>query len=262
MDSPRTPAAGLAERMKAYENRYRVEIPRRLHTVIRVDGRGFSSYLRHADRPYDIRVMAAMDAAAEALCNDISGALLAFTQSDEVSVLLLDRAPISHPWFGGVTAKMLSIAAAGATRAFNAAYGRSKGAMFDARVFTLPDATEAMNYLIWRQRDTIRNSIAMTAQAHFSHRRLNGIDTVGMRALLLAEKGIDWAKLPEEFRRGRLTTRCTGEREIAYTDKRTGNRLTGKALRSWWATGPAPSFTAAPDGALASLIPGATEAIA
>ncbi|MFG2001727.1 tRNA(His) guanylyltransferase Thg1 family protein [Spirillospora sp. NPDC048911] len=72
--------------MKSYEAVTRSVLPRRTYTLCRVDGRSFHSFLRHADRPFDDAVMAAMDAVAEALCSEMSGAVFAFTQSDECSV--------------------------------------------------------------------------------------------------------------------------------------------------------------------------------
>ncbi|MEU4825115.1 tRNA(His) guanylyltransferase Thg1 family protein [Actinomadura sp. NPDC023710] len=94
--------------MKAYEQVTRMVVPRRTYTIVRVDGRSFHSFLRHADRPFDDAVMAAMNAVAEALCADMSGAVFAFTQSDECSVLLTDFTGTgTEPWFGGVVQKMV-----------------------------------------------------------------------------------------------------------------------------------------------------------
>ena len=83
----------LGDRMKAdYENRMRCFLPRRTYTLLRVDGKSFHSYTRGCGRPFDAELMADMDAAAQALCENITGAQLAFVQSDEISVLLTDFA--------------------------------------------------------------------------------------------------------------------------------------------------------------------------
>ncbi|WP_338743068.1 tRNA(His) guanylyltransferase Thg1 family protein [Actinomadura luteofluorescens] len=252
----------LGDRMKAYEQATRMILPRRTYTVIRVDGRSFHSFLRHAERPFDDAVMAAMNAVAEALCAEMSGAVFAFTQSDECSVLLSDFAGTgTEPWFGGVIQKMASVAASTATVAFNDAYVPASGASpvsratFDARVFTIPGQVDVANYFLWRQRDAVRNSISMAAQAHFSHKRLHKIGTGEMQELLWSEAGVNWNDYPAGSKRGRVTVRRTGERPVSYTDRRTGDQVTTTAIRSWWETGAAPHFTANPGDWLAETVP-------
>lgn len=251
-----TDNTALGDRMKRYEATYRALLPRRTYTIIRVDGRSFHQYLRGEAKPFDEAFMADMDAVAEALCQEISGAAFAYTQSDEISVLVTDFGSLNtEPWFGGVVAKQLSISAALATAVLNE---RRPGrrALFDARVFTLSDPVEVANYFIWRQRDAVRNSIAMAAQAHFSHKRLHGVSTGGMQELLWSEAGINWNDYPGGCKRGRIAQRHTGERETTYTDKRTQQPATVMAMRSWWTSTPAPHFTAAPRGSwLVDAIP-------
>jgi tRNA(His) guanylyltransferase len=248
----------LGDRMKRYEAVTRAVLPRRTYSVLRVDGKTFSSFLRHAKKPYDDSVMAAMDQVGKALCEEMSGSVFAFTQSDECSVLLTDfDAPGTQPWFGGVVQKIVSIAASVATVAFNEAYATEHGnrALFDARVFTIPDPVEVANYFLWRQRDCVRNSITMAAQAKFSHKQLHGVSTNEMQDRLFLEHGINWNDYPAGCKRGRVTVRETGEREVSYVDKRGGEQVDTTAVRSWWETQGAPHFTAAEDGWLAETIP-------
>jgi tRNA(His) 5'-end guanylyltransferase len=65
-------------------------------------------------------------------------------------------------------------------------------AYFDARVFTIPDRIEVMNYFIWRNQDCSRNSVSMVAQANFSHKELQGKSTTEMHEMLHAKK-VNWA---------------------------------------------------------------------
>lgn len=245
----------FGDRMKVYEAAYRFVLPRRTYTLLRLDGRAFHTYLRGASKPFDEQFMADMDAVAVALCAEISGSVFAYTQSDEISVLVTDFASEqTEPWFGGVVAKQLSISAALATAVLNE---RRPGrrALFDSRVFTLSDPVEVANYFLWRQRDAVRNSIAMAAQAHFPHRRLHGVSTGGMQELLWSEAGVNWNDYPDGCKRGRVTVRRTGERPVDYVDKRTGKAVSVTATRSWWETSVAPHFTTKPSGWLADTIP-------
>jgi tRNA(His) guanylyltransferase len=147
------------------------------------------------------------------------------------------------------------VSAAAATATAALCRRREGGPTFDARVFTLPDPVEVANYLIWRQRDCVRNSITMAAQAQFSHRRLHGVNGNQMQELLFQEKGINWNDYPDGAKRGRVTVRCTGEREVTFTHKRTQEVETVVAMRSWWEIRAAPHFTTEPDGFLAGIIP-------
>jgi len=250
-----TDSTALGDRMKRYEAAYRAVLPRRTYTLLRVDIRAAHSYLRGADKPFDGQFITDMNHVAEALCNEITGSVFAYTQSDEISLLVTDFATEqTEPWFGGVTAKWLSISAALATAVLNERRPGAR-ALFDARVFTLSDPVEVANYFLWRQRDAVRNSIAMAAQAHFSHKRLHGVSANGMQELLFTEAGINWNDYPTDVKRGRVTLRKTGQRLIEYTDKRTGQRNATIAMRTWWETSGAPHFTTEPGSWLAQTVP-------
>jgi tRNA(His) 5'-end guanylyltransferase len=137
----------LGRRMKEnYEDRYRFYLPRRTYSICRVDGKSFHNYTRNCQKPFDEALMADMDRTAIHLCQNIQGAIFAYTQSDEISLLLTDfETEATDAWFHGNLQKMVSISASMATAAFNAAAQQSsygKGlALFDSRVFVIPDPT-------------------------------------------------------------------------------------------------------------------------
>jgi tRNA(His) guanylyltransferase len=255
----------LGDRMKRYEAATRAVLPRRTHTIIRVDGRAFHTLLRDADRPFDTAVMAAMDEVGKTLCAEASGSAFAFAQSDECSVLLTDFA--SHgtePWYAGNVQKLASVAASAATAAFNATYpahtsrGSRDGyprALFDARVFTIPDRWEVANYFLWRQRDCVRNSVTMAAQTYFSHNRLHGVSTDQMQELLWSEHQVNWNDYPAGAKRGRVIVRETGSDTITYTDRRTDTEHRKDVIRSWWKAEGASRFVAEPGTWLDDVIP-------
>jgi tRNA(His) guanylyltransferase len=238
----------LGDRMKGYEAVTRSVLPRRTYTVIRVDGRAFHSYLRHADKPFDRKFTDDMDKVMTALCKEVSGTVFGYSQSDEVSLLLADFGSVdTEPWFGGNVQKMVSVSAAVATLAM--------GAQFDSRVFTIPSQVEVANYFIWRQRDAVRNSVSMAAQAHFSHKSLHGLNGNQMQEKLFTEKDINWDDYPERVKRGSI---CVKEAELAvvsYTDKRSGEEQETTAIRTSWVAQDAPHFTADEFSFLPGMIP-------
>ena len=206
----------LGERMKSqYEHRARYFLPRRTYTIVRVDGKAFHSYTRGCERPFDACLIADMNSTAVALCEQLQGSQWAYVQSDEISVLLTDFDRITtEAWFDGNVQKMASIAAATATAEFNAVRRAMPGsrhrAMFDARVFTIPDPVEVENYFVWRQQDATRNSIQMVAQTLYSQKELHGKNVNEQQEMIFA-RGINWNDYPEGCKRGRV---------IAYRETR------------------------------------------
>ena len=182
----------LGDRMKSsYENRTKYYLPRRTYTIIRIDGKAFHTYTRGLERPFDLKLISDMDETAAFLCKNIQGAKLAFVQSDEISILLTDFETINiDAWFDGNIQKIVSVSASIATAKFSE-LRPGKIAMFDSRVFSIPSKTEVMNYFIWRQQDTVRNSISSVAQYLYSPKELHGKNTDQMQELCF-QKGINW----------------------------------------------------------------------
>jgi tRNA(His) guanylyltransferase len=203
----------LGDRMKQfYETRTETFLPRRIPAIIRVDGKAFHSFTRGMERPFSELLRTSMYFTAQELCKGIQGAILAYTQSDEISILLTDFQSIqSSAWFDYRVEKMVSVAASIATAAFNYAFQLNDydnlyadkywKALFDARVISLPKE-EVNNYFIWRQLDAIRNAVQSVGQAHFSHAQLHGMDCDDIRIKLFEEKDINFDDLPTALRRG------------------------------------------------------------
>lgn len=153
----------IGDRMKIYEAASASILVKRMPAIIRVDGRAFHTFTRTFARPFDVDIETAMESVAHALCEEVQGAKLAYTQSDEVSVLVTDYDTIqTQPWLGGSIQKIASIAAAVATSAFTKQLlwagllkQEQRWPQFDARVFNIP-REDVVNYFIWRQQDASR----------------------------------------------------------------------------------------------------------
>jgi tRNA(His) guanylyltransferase len=222
----------LGDRMKQrYEDRMRFSLPRRTYAIIRADGKAFHTFTQDCERPFDAKLHGAMVAAAQALVNEAHGANFAYQQSDEISVLLTDFAkPETEAWFDGNLQKIVSVAASTVTAAFNAAYG-SLNALFDARVFVIPDPVEVENYFIWRQKDAVKNSIQSVARYHYSHKQLHGKSLGEMHEMLHA-KGFNWATgVAEHFKNGTIVDDDTWLAAPVFTQER--HVLTQIVPRQW-----------------------------
>lgn len=178
----------LGSRMKDYEAVSRPFLTKRVPVVIRVDGKAFHTFTRQFDRPFDERIMDAMETAARLTAEEMQGFKLAYVQSDEASFLLTDYDDIkTQGWFGYNMNKLVSLAASYMTVYFNRAISVHLSPMtipvFDARAFNVPE-NDLANYLLWRRMDWDRNSISMYAQANFSHKELHGKNRQDMHEML------------------------------------------------------------------------------
>lgn len=215
----KTSKDGLGDRMKTYEAVTQMVLPRRTYAILRLDGRAFHSLVKKmkAEKPFDMKLMDLMNRTAKYLCENIQGVQFAYVQSDEISLLLTDFEKVdTQSWFGGNVQKMVSISAAMATSFFQTKLifggfnldwdNGAPFAMFDSRVFIIPDPVEVYNCFLWRVRDWERNSIQMLSRSIYSHKDLQGKRREDMHEML-HKKDKNWAKLPDEIKRGRIIQR-------------------------------------------------------
>ena len=226
----------LGTRMKEfYEGVPKTQLVRRMPVAIRIDGKAFHTFTRGFQKPFDEVLGRAMRETMKYLCENIQGCVLGYTQSDEITLILVDYQSLnSCAWFDYEVQKMCSIAASMATMAFNKFFTKNvnyfemthehddtineycttlvnaaeKGAMFDARCFNIPKE-EVCNLIYWRQLDATRNSIQMVGQANFSHKELQKKSCNMIQEMLFAEKGINWNDYPTHLKRGSCCIKTT-----------------------------------------------------
>ena len=200
----------MGERFKAYEKVSDHYLTRRVPVILRVDGRAFHTVTRNMARPFDLTFMDAMVKTTFELCQEAQGCKFAYVQSDEISLLLTDWDKLdTEGWFGYRINKMNSIASCVAANTF---YGYMGGnsVEFDSRAFSVPKE-DVCNYFLWRQRDATRNSISMVAQANFSHKELQGLNSNQLQDKLFLERGINWNDLPGDQKRGTAIYKVEGK---------------------------------------------------
>lgn len=231
----------LGTRMKTfYEAIPKTYLMRRTPVAIRIDGKAFHTFTRGFQKPFDEVLGNAMVRTMEHLCRNIQGCVFGYTQSDEITLLLVDYKNLnSSAWFDYQVQKMCSISAAMATMAFNEAFQKEvhefhnehcqvddylgycsphwdseeneklygiyckklRTAMFDARVFNIPK-DEATNLVYWRQVDATRNSIQMAGRAYFSHSALDEKSCSDIQDMLHEHCDINWNNYPTRWKRG------------------------------------------------------------
>lgn len=232
----------LGKRMKEfYEVIPKTKLMRRTPVAIRIDGKAFHTFTRGFQKPFDEILMRSMQETMKYLCENIQGCVFGYTQSDEITLILIDYQKFtSSAWFDYEVQKMCSIAASMATMAFNKFFAKNvdiynstppifadpqaniylaaaeKGAMFDARCFNIPKE-EVANLIYWRQLDATRNSIQMVGQANFSHSELQNKSCNMIQDMLLTQKDINWNDFPVDCKRGAACIKVSTEVNIAGT---------------------------------------------
>jgi len=260
----------LGDRMKEYyEDRTRYLLPRRTYTIIRIDGKAFHTYTHGLTRPFDMGLIEDMDATACYLCKNIQGAKMGFVQSDEISIVMTDFDKINtSAWFDGNLQKIASIAASLATAKFNELrfmryaevvgtedheyvdFSQCKLATFDARVFTIPSKIEVANMLIWRQQDTVRNSISSVAQYWYpNHKDLEFKSTADMQEMI-HEKGDNWNNYDAKLKRGRFIFKKEVQLETPFIGIEFAQN---SYVRNTWVSEECPIFTQEPDFLLSRI---------
>ena len=112
--------SALAKRMKKYEAVPKNTLMRRTPVIIRVDGRAFHTFTKGFQKPFDDVLVRVMQDTMKYLCENIQGCVFGYTQSDEITLILIDYKKLnSEAWFDYEVQKMCSIVASMATMAFN-----------------------------------------------------------------------------------------------------------------------------------------------
>jgi len=232
----------LGDRIKEYENVNRTYLTKKLPVILRLDGKAWHTLTKGLTKPFDSILTESMQQTMKYLCENIQGCVLGYTQSDEITLVLVDYKNIkSSSWFDNNVQKMCSVSASMATLAFNDNYmkivnseitipvsidfksdeyqekvykryntyhSKLNKALFDSRVFNLPKE-EVCNCLIWRQQDAVRNSIEAVGQANFSQKQLHCKNNNIIQEMLSQEKGINWNDTPTQWKRGSCCYRET-----------------------------------------------------
>ena len=247
----------LGKRMKEfYEQAPKTRLVRRMPVAIRIDGKAFHTFTKGFRKPFDDILIKTMQETTKYLCENIQGCVFGFTQSDEITLILVDYKELNtSAWFDYEVQKLCSISASMATMAFNKFFENNvddyrfkkwdgvskyeegteeyiktllkaveKGAMFDARCFNIPKE-EVTNLIYWRQLDATRNSIQMVGQANFSHKELQNKTCNMIQDMLHEQKGINWNDYPTICKRGTA---------VIYTNYQNPQSLTDKDIIKGW----------------------------
>ena len=234
----------LGDRMKQYEAAAEHRLDPGATIVLRLDGHGFSKFTANFARPFDQRIHDAMVGTCSDLLSHFAGATLAYTQSDEITLVF----PHGTGVFNERVQKIVSLAASYTSVRFNAHLSAAVAASprppvknpdktmgsayFDGRLFAVPSVEEALNCVIWRCRgDAIRNSVSSFARTAFSTKQLEGKTTTDKLRMMEEEKGIVFKDaVPPWAIEGTIIKR--EQHEVEGYNGKTGQRETSLRTRA------------------------------
>lgn len=149
------------KKMRRGEIYHGQRVPDGMRTIVRLDGRTFHKYTAKYAKPFDKRFAHLMAETARA-CLQEFGALYAYTQSDEISLVL----PSYWADFDREVEKTVSLTAAYASAFFT--HASRDFVQFDSRLWVGWGQDDVVDYLRWRQADAERN--ALNGAAYWSLR--------------------------------------------------------------------------------------------
>tara|TARA_Y100000034_G_C6910429_1_gene424497 strand:+ start:12427 stop:13296 length:870 start_codon:yes stop_codon:yes gene_type:complete len=202
-------SSNLDDRMKLYEKSLDLSLMPLSPVLARLDGKAFHTFTKGLDRPFCREFHDLMVETAKYLI-DKTNAQCAYTQSDEITLTWYSSLSQSLVFFGGRVAKMTSVLASMATGFFNQKMPQFLPekrnadyiALFDARVWNVPNREEGTNCFVWREQDATRNGIQMAGQAYFSHAQLQNKSCDEIQDMLWQEHNINWNDYPTCQKRG------------------------------------------------------------
>lgn len=237
----------LGDRMKSYEDVYNYKLLPRAPIVARLDGKGFHNFTKHLklDKPFDKKLLSWMSETMTAVASNIQGCVIGYTQSDEITLIIrTDQSDETTPWFDNRVQKINSILPSMVTATFMHCmldtFDKPPVANFDCRIGTLPNMTEVVNNLIWRQQDCVKNSISSAAYYEIgkkvgrgtARKMLHKLNSKERQELLFQEANINWSSYQEEFKNGVVAYRKDVEVETEH----------GLVTRKRWVYSAAPIF--------------------
>jgi tRNA(His) guanylyltransferase len=198
----------LGDRMKRYEAVSENYFTCRTPVIVRIDGRAFHTWTKGLSSAFHVGLHDLMMYTTQYLCENMQNAVLGYTQSDEITIVMKDWGTLStQAWFDNRQNKIESVSASMATAAFNSKIAElvpekiGRLATFDSRAYSVP-RDDVVNALVWRQNDASRNSVQMLGRMYCSQKEMQGKNNSQVQDMLMLKHGINWNDIDTWKKRG------------------------------------------------------------
>lgn len=225
----------LKEKCRYFQSLYDYKLLPNCFAIAHLDGRSFSKLIKKQFKlPFDDDFINMMNETTRYLCEKVQNVEFAFTQSDEITLIIKDNSQTDLP-FGGRLCKLQSILASMASTKFNQLYlinkikahqekfetnedicnliENHKLVEFDCKIWSVPSLNDVKAWLIFRQNDCIRNSRQQTAQTYCSYKELLKKGAKEQVNYLKEKTGIDWDSLSDDKKYGRIFKKVQTEKQ-------------------------------------------------
>ena len=209
----------LDDRMREYEKPTKLYLTKRLPLIVRIDGKKFSTFTEKvksfdkSNTQYDFSqtLNTVFINTCKYILDNLQGAKFAYTQSDEISILISNVDYLNtEAAFNNELCHLISYITSLACVRFNSEIQKlidpSLEALFDTRINVYPE-DEVANYFVWRQQDCARNSLSKFSRNFFSSAQLHEKRKADMHEMLYTI-GKNWATdLPDWSKNGSFITK-------------------------------------------------------
>ena len=203
----------LGDRMKLYESHDETILDISMPIVIRIDGKRFSKFTSKMKKPFDNDMTELMIKTTASLIKE-THAHVAYTQSDEITLVFMPKDGRTNIMFEGRVQKTTSVFAS-MTSAFFIRHGArfiddKSTPFFDCRMFNVPNINEVSNSLVWRIADARRNSVSSAYRYTLGHSKMQNLSVTEMSSELESTQH-PLSSYDPKFRFGTIMTRVTAD---------------------------------------------------
>lgn len=206
----------LKDRIESYENQTQFKLLNKIPVIIVVNGRSFAKTTSLLDKPYSEPFATCMMSTSLKLCSEIEGCIFAYQYNDEIILVSRnDQSNETSPWFDNKIQKISSIVSSMATLHFNKCVNEIElnvlgEAYFTCKAFTVPNISEAINTIVYKQQQNFYTSIQSACfyellkkyDKNSIKEMIQGLSFDEKVDLLKQECDIDFNDYPTVFRRG------------------------------------------------------------
>lgn len=214
--------------MLSYESLNNNRLLPKLPVIIVLNGRSFRKMTSLIEKPFSFDFLEAMSNVAVKLMSEIDGSIFCYSFNDELIIVARNDQHINTEiWFDGFVQKIVSAAASIASIEFSRAAKEKKldllgDPIFVVNTFVVPNITEAINYMIYKQQVAFQTSLSLAAFYELSKKydsetvkqTLSDKTSAAKADILFEECNIEFNNYALPFRRGIVCFRAPKIMEI------------------------------------------------
>ncbi len=224
----------MKERLESYIEQSNHKLLSKLPVIIHMNGRNFEKLTSLLDKPYSEDLASCFEFVLNKLCNELEGCVFGYAFNDELLFILRnDQSRDTQPWYDNKIQKINSVSTSLAIYHFLNSINSIDltilgDPVFITNVFTVPNISEAYNYLIYSQNKNFIKSLNISLESELLKQNFNrqeikdmlkGLSIEERKKLLLDKCDIEYLSYPSQFRRGIYCSKFSGKFETEYNSK-------------------------------------------